>query len=265
MSQHLNAAPIAPHPGRLATSAAYLAFAGALGVTLLATSEPAQRLWYLGLYGASLALFVLVFERPTLPRALQRGCMAVQSGLALAILARNPQMGVALALLPLLAYQAALVFHGAERWLWAGWLALLAVVPLMAWLGALTGLARGLLPACGAILLAAYIAVREETETARAVSARLLVELHAKSQELQAHVAQVAEVAALEERNRLARELHDSVSQTIFSITLEARAAQLLLAQRDPAQVRPHLERLQALTQQALAQMRNLISQRRSP
>lgn len=265
MSERPNAAPASPLPGRLATAAAYLAFAGALGVTLLATTAPAQRLWYLALYGASLALFVLVFERPTLPQALQRGCMAAQSVLVLAILARDPQMGVVLALLPLLAYQAALIFHGPERWLWAGWLALLAVAPLMFWLGPLVGLARGLLPASGAILLAAYVAVREETEAARAVSARLLVELQAKGQALHAQAAQAAEIAALEERNRLARELHDSVSQTIFSLTLEARAAQLLLHQQDPAPVRPHLEHLQSLAHQALAQMRTVISQTRQP
>lgn len=262
VAERLNAAFASLQPGRLAALAAYLAWAGALGVTLLAAAGREQRLWYLGLYGASLALLAVVFERPTLPPALRHGCLAAQSLLVLALLALNPQMGVALALLPLLAYQAALVFSGLGRWVWVGWLALLAVALPMFFLGALAGLARGLLPASGAILLAAYVVVREEAERARGLSARLLVELQATSQQLQAHADQAAELAALEERNRLARELHDSVSQTVFSLTLEASAARLLL-QQDPARVRPQLERLQALAQQALAQMRALISQRR--
>ncbi len=69
-------------------------------------------------------------------------------------------------------------------------------------------------------------------------------------------------MAALEERNRLARELHDSVSQTLFGIILTARSAQLLL-ERDPDRLPSELERLQALTQNALAEMRGLIAKLR--
>jgi signal transduction histidine kinase len=62
------------------------------------------------------------------------------------------------------------------------------------------------------------------------------------------------------ERNRLARELHDSVSQTMFSITLNVRSTQILL-EREPSRVRPQLEQLQELSSRALSQMRALISQ----
>jgi signal transduction histidine kinase len=72
----------------------------------------------------------------------------------------------------------------------------------------------------------------------------------------------VEELAAMEERNRLARELHDSVSQTMFSLLLATRSAQILL-ERDPVRVRPQLEQLQELTQSALAQMRSLIAELR--
>jgi GAF domain-containing protein len=41
--------------------------------------------------------------------------------------------------------------------------------------------------------------------------------------------ARAQEMAALEERARLARELHDSVMQALFSMTMHARAAQLAL------------------------------------
>jgi PAS domain S-box-containing protein len=68
--------------------------------------------------------------------------------------------------------------------------------------------------------------------------------------------------AAVEERQRLARELHDSVTQSLFSITLFARAAEIGLAQAgiDPAgTVGRSIEQLRALTQGALAEMRALI------
>lgn len=69
---------------------------------------------------------------------------------------------------------------------------------------------------------------------------------------------QAAEVAAGEERALLARELHDSVTQAIFSMTLTTRAAELLL-ERDPPAVAAKLRELRELQRDALAEMRALI------
>src|SRR3954468_3962604 len=76
--------------------------------------------------------------------------------------------------------------------------------------------------------------------------------------------------AALEERNRLARELHDSVSQALFSMTMHARAAQKALDRagdptpdgtqgRQLAKAAPDDAALRELTTAALADMRALI------
>ena len=64
--------------------------------------------------------------------------------------------------------------------------------------------------------------------------------------------------AALEERQRLARELHDSVSQAIFSIALHARTARALLG-RDPSRAIEPVEHIFSLSQAAMAEMRALI------
>src|SRR3989475_9469161 len=66
------------------------------------------------------------------------------------------------------------------------------------------------------------------------------------------------EKVALEERQRLARDLHDSVSQAVYGIALEARSAQELLAQ-DPALLREPLDYILRLSEAALAEMRALI------
>ena len=73
---------------------------------------------------------------------------------------------------------------------------------------------------------------------------------------------QTREYAVVEERNRLARELHDSVTQSLFSVTLLSEAA-LNLLDRDPAKARERLERANELAQGALAEMRALIFQLR--
>ena len=66
------------------------------------------------------------------------------------------------------------------------------------------------------------------------------------------------ELAALEERNRLARELHDSVSQALYGIALGARTARAQL-DRDPAKAKDPIEYTLQLAEAGLAEMRALI------
>jgi signal transduction histidine kinase len=70
--------------------------------------------------------------------------------------------------------------------------------------------------------------------------------------------AETQDKAALEERQRLARELHDSVSQALFSIALHARTALALLT-RDPERLSEPLEHITSLAQAGMAEMRALI------
>ena len=70
--------------------------------------------------------------------------------------------------------------------------------------------------------------------------------------------AQAQELAALEERQKLARELHDSVSQALYGISLGAHAARTALS-REPAEVAEPLDYVLSLAEAALAEMRALI------
>ena len=69
---------------------------------------------------------------------------------------------------------------------------------------------------------------------------------------------QAQELAALEERQKLARELHDSVSQALYGIALGAHTARTLL-DRDPALVAQPLQYILSLAKAGLAEMRALI------
>ncbi len=261
MAERMNSHSTPLKPGRTAVIAIYLIFAAEVARTLTSGKVGDLAPWYLGLFLPFIVLLTIVLFRPGLHPILLHLYFFIQSALTLALLSLNPQLDLITALFALLSYQVALVFTGRTRWIWVGLLALLTPGSLLFYLG-LKGLALGLVPMAVGIVLAAYVAVIEETERARANSQALLGELQATHRQLQAHANQVEELAAVEERIRLARELHDSVSQTMFSITLNARSAQILL-QRDPARVRAQLEQLQTLTQSALAEMRGLIAQLR--
>ena len=104
-----------------------------------------------------------------------------------------------------------------------------------------------------------------------AASARLVLgsiagEEQLRVDEVMEMIDQASHVAALEERHRLARELHDSVSQALFSMTLYTRAVELAV-QRDgvdpDGRVARGLAELRTLTQGALAEMRASIFQLR--
>jgi signal transduction histidine kinase len=72
------------------------------------------------------------------------------------------------------------------------------------------------------------------------------------------------ELSMLEERNRLALELHDVVSQKLFSLILTVEAAQTI-ADRDPDKARSQLARVKELAREALDELRSLILGLRPP
>jgi len=76
---------------------------------------------------------------------------------------------------------------------------------------------------------------------------------------------QAEQSAALAERNRLARELHDSVTQSLYSVTLYAEAAARLLTSGEHPAAAEHLRELRDTAQEALREMRLLIFELRPP
>ncbi|GGH56685.1 GAF domain-containing sensor histidine kinase [Paenibacillus silvae] len=72
------------------------------------------------------------------------------------------------------------------------------------------------------------------------------------------------ELARLEERNRLARDLHDSVNQILFSLSLTARGAESMFPGTEPLHPAAEaMKDIRALSQEALKEMRALIMQLR--
>lgn len=94
-----------------------------------------------------------------------------------------------------------------------------------------------------------YLVTNRQQRLARDVERRL-AEIAAVNARLQA--------AALEERQRLARDLHDSVSQALYGIGLGAQTARRLL-EREPARAAEPLDYVLSLTKSAIAEMRALI------
>jgi signal transduction histidine kinase len=75
---------------------------------------------------------------------------------------------------------------------------------------------------------------------------------------------QSRELSSMEERNRLARELHDSVAQTLFNIVLESEVVASLIGE-DSAPARSRIEQLSERARQAAGEIRALIFELRPP
>lgn len=86
--------------------------------------------------------------------------------------------------------------------------------------------------------------------------------LNQMAEQLQNLVHTRSELATLEERNRLARDLHDSVKQQVFATTMQLGAAQAMLDD-DPAAAKTHLQEAEQLARQAQQELTGLIQELR--
>jgi signal transduction histidine kinase len=108
--------------------------------------------------------------------------------------------------------------------------------------------------------LVAYIGSTRHALTIQEQQHALSSELQETNRKLADYSRQLQQLATSQERQRLARELHDAVTQTIFSMTLATQSARFLV-NRDRHQVAAQLDRLDHLVQSALSEMQVLTYQ----
>jgi signal transduction histidine kinase len=210
-----------------------------------------------------LILFVLVMRRPRLPISLIYAYLLIQSAITFILILIPPSLDYLTGFYVLLSYQGALILAPRSRRVLTGIFCVLIFSSLFLGFGLVRCLALGLIPVAGCIIFPVYVIANREEEDANLESESLVQQLQEKNRQLQEHISQAEQVAAIEERNRLARELHDSVSQTMFSILLNTRSAQII-AERQPGHLGSQLEELHRLSQEALSEMRSLINQLRA-
>ncbi len=114
----------------------------------------------------------------------------------------------------------------------------------------------------GSLIIGMTAWASRKAEEARTRSEELASRLQEANRRLREYAEQAEEAAAAQERARLARDLHDAATQTVFSMNLTAEAARMALS-REPDRVPGMLDRLQELARDALAEMRSLVDQLR--
>ena len=113
----------------------------------------------------------------------------------------------------------------------------------------------------GEVLGAVYLTEKEDGSMFSSADQRL-IELLAAHAAIAIENARLhersRELSIIEERNRLARELHDSVTQRLFGVALAAESASTLL-ERDPSKAAVELARVSELARGAMEELRAVV------
>lgn len=111
-------------------------------------------------------------------------------------------------------------------------------------------------------LLASFIAIIREAETAREELQNQQIELLETQEALRQSELEKAVTA---ERSRLARDLHDSVTQSLYSLTLFSEAARHLAKEQGYKNIEQQIKQIGVIGLQALKEMRLLVYELQPP
>ena len=165
---------------------------------------------------------------------------------------------IGLLVLPLASHSVILV---ARRWL-PFVLALLLIAVALPY-GLLAGWA-GLLQAgvgyfAGIVFVVVFTLIAEDERVARAQVEHLALQLGQANDKLRAYAAQAEELATIKERNRLAREIHDTLGHYLTAINMQLEAAQAVMESDRPRSI-DALRKAQRLTKDGLADVRRSVA-----
>ena len=130
--------------------------------------------------------------------------------------------------------------------------------------GVADGIATTLVYSAAFAFVGLFALLLKRTQKQKAHSDELLDRLRETHRQLQEYAKSIEELTSVRERNRIARDLHDSVTQTIFSLTLLTRSARLTLG-KNSDKAEEQLKQIEELSQGALVEMRALIHELRPP
>jgi signal transduction histidine kinase len=116
----------------------------------------------------------------------------------------------------------------------------------------------------GYLFFGTFGAGLRQANEARQRSQQLLVELQEAHDQLRAYTTQAQQLAVSEERNRLAREMHDALGHRLTVAVVQLEGAQRLIP-TEPERSASMIEAMRAQLKQALAELRQTVSALRSP
>jgi len=256
--------PISRHEGRGLLLAAYLLLA-VVGVAGLKPIYEQGGSWEIAV-GLLLTFSILqIWGSQAEVRGWQSHLyLAVQGGLVAGLLALESRNTVFAFLFYVLTPQAMLL--SPQRWgmLWVGvYLLVSGGFYLRAYVWP-NGLVSLLLYAAGIFFFGIFGRALMRVDAAREESQRLLAELEEAHRQLGEYADRVEELAVADERNRLAREMHDTLGHRLTVAAVQLEGAQRLIAQ-DPERAAGMVGVVREQVSEALSELRRTVATLRAP
>ncbi|MBU0510763.1 MAG: sensor histidine kinase [Chloroflexi bacterium] len=192
------------------------------------------------------------------------GYFGAQSLVVCALLTLHPEWGVFPMLFFILSAQAMLVFPQQTGYIWIGLFTALTGLVFLFTSDPVTAFLTLLPFAAGYWFFGAFARSLATAEQARNESQTLLQELQAAHRQLQDHAARAEELAVAEERNRLAREMHDTLGHRLTVAAVQLEGAHRLIPS-DPDRAAGMVATVREQVREALRELRRTVATLREP
>jgi signal transduction histidine kinase len=133
------------------------------------------------------------------------------------------------------------------------------VLPILHYSNWVTAIMNAFVISAAIFFVAALTQSRMNEQEARARAEELTVQLEKVNIRLSDYVSQVEDLAAAQERNRLAREIHDNVGHYLTIVNVQLEAAKAVFPS-DPERALDALEKAHDLVRKGLASIRESVS-----
>ena len=218
----------------------------------------------LGLYFSIFFLLALreeILQKSRIPVDIY---LAVQTALVVGLLALPPHHEIIIILFFVLSALASTWQPGKKGYLWITLFTLITVIFFFLQLGLESALYTLPIYAGGYIFFGAFSASAAKAEVARKESQMLLEDLTAAHLKLQTYAAQAEELAVAEERNRLAREMHDTLGHRLTVAIVQLEGAERLVDE-EPERARIMLGTIKEQMRAAFSELRQALATLREP
>lgn len=189
--------------------------------------------------------------------------LAVESLLAAVLLTLNPGWNFFPILFFLLAPMGMIHLPVKAGLVWICLFTLITGVVLFQ-VNGLVGLAYLLPYAAGYVFFGIFGWITVESERNRVKAEKLLAELQAAHEQLQVYAVQVEELSITRERNRIAREMHDTLGHRLTIASVQLEGAQRLIA-TNPGRAASMVETVREQVKEGLAELRKTVAMLRAP
>ncbi len=210
-----------------------------------------------------LSLIIHTFQLGHYPTII-RGYLLIGSVIISALLLLNPELNFYIILFYILSTEALMCFSRREGY---GWLVFFTVLTT----GLLFSLTDFIEAAVsipiylgGFFFFATFANATYQANVARLESQRLLEELQAAHRQLQEYAAQAEHLAVAEERNRLSREMHDTIGHRLTVAAVQLEGAHKLIP-KNPERAGEMVDTVRQQVREALNELRQTVATLREP